>query len=71
MSEKTLKFNNSRLNKKEFHKSKDPTDLLPIDLDLTNLLFLTNLNVMMKALSISLVTSEVKLLNNYALFYLK
>ena len=71
MSEKTLKFNNSRLNKKEFHKSKDPTDLLPIDLDLTNLLFLTNLNVMMKALSISLVTSKVKLLNNYALFYLK
>ena len=71
MSEKTLKFNNIRLNKKEFHKSKDPTDLLPIDLDLTSLLFLTNLNVMMKALSISLVTSKVKLLNNYALFYLK
>ena len=27
MSEKTLKFNNIRLNKKEFHKSKQPTDL--------------------------------------------
>ena len=24
MSEKTLKFNNIRLNKKEFHKSKQP-----------------------------------------------
>ena len=27
MSEKTLKFNNIRLNKKEFHKSKQPVDL--------------------------------------------
>ena len=27
MSEKTLKFNNVRVNKKEFHKSKQPTDL--------------------------------------------
>ena len=33
MSEKTLKFNNIRLNKKEFHKSKEPIDLLSIDLD--------------------------------------
>ena len=27
MSEKTLKFNNIKVNKKEFHKSKQPTDL--------------------------------------------
>ena len=27
MSEKTLKFNNVRVNKKEFHKSKQPIDL--------------------------------------------
>ena len=27
MSEKTLKFNNGRVNKKEFHKSKQPIDL--------------------------------------------
>ena len=27
MSKKTLKFNNIRLNKKEFHKSKEPIDL--------------------------------------------
>ena len=33
MSEKILKFNNIRLNKKEFHKSKEPTDLLSVDLD--------------------------------------
>ena len=28
MSEKTLKLNNIGLNKKEFHKSKEPIDLL-------------------------------------------
>ena len=33
MSEKTLKFNNIKLNKKEFHKSKEPVDLLSVDLD--------------------------------------
>ena len=32
MSEKTLKFNNIRLNEKEFHKSKEPIDLLSVDL---------------------------------------
>ena len=30
---KTLKFSNIRLNIKEFHKSKEPIDLLSIDLD--------------------------------------
>ena len=33
MSEKTLKFNNIRLNKKKFHKSKERIDLLSVDLD--------------------------------------
>ena len=33
MTEKALKFNNIRLNKKEFHKSKEPIDLLSVDLD--------------------------------------
>ena len=33
MSEKTLKFNNIRLNKKKFYKSTEPTDLLFVDLD--------------------------------------
>ena len=28
MSEKTLKFSNIRVNKKEFHKSKQPIDLM-------------------------------------------
>ena len=33
MSEKTLKFNNIRLHKKEFHKSKEPIDLLSVNVD--------------------------------------
>ena len=33
MSEKTLKFINIRLNKKEFHKSKEPMDLMSIIVD--------------------------------------
>ena len=33
MSEKTLQFNNIILNKKKFHKSKEPIELLSVDLD--------------------------------------
>ena len=33
MSEKTLKFNNIRVNKKEFHKSKQPIDLSLVIVD--------------------------------------
>ena len=33
MREKRLKFNNIKLNKKEFHKSKEPIDLLSVDID--------------------------------------
>ena len=30
---KTLKFSNIRLNKKEFHKSKEPIDLMSLNVD--------------------------------------
>ena len=33
MSEKTLKFDNIRVNKKEFHKSKQPTDSGLVNVD--------------------------------------
>ena len=33
MSEKTLKFNNIRINKKEFHKSKHRIDLMSVNVD--------------------------------------
>ena len=33
MKEKTLKFNNTRLNKKEFNKSKEPIDLMSVNVN--------------------------------------
>ena len=33
MSEKTLKYNNISVNKKELHKSKQPIDLMSVNLD--------------------------------------
>ena len=33
MSEKTLKFNNIRVNKKEFRKSEEPIDLMSVNVD--------------------------------------
>ena len=33
MSEKTLKFNNIRVNKKDFHKSKELIDLMSVNID--------------------------------------
>ena len=33
MTEKTLKFNNIRVNKKKFHISKKPIDLMSINID--------------------------------------
>ena len=33
MTKKTLKFNNIQLNKKEFHKSKEPIDLMSVNVD--------------------------------------
>ena len=33
ISEKRMKFNNIKVNKKEFHKSKESIDLLSVDLD--------------------------------------
>ena len=33
MTEKTLKFNNIRVNKKEFHMSKEPIDLMSLNVD--------------------------------------
>ena len=69
MSEKTLKFNNIILNKKTFHRSKEPIELFSVNAD--QMLYLTNLNIITKSLSILLVIKKVKLLNHYALFYFK
>ena len=69
MSEKTLKFNNIRLNKKEFHKSKQPIDLNLINAD--EIVVSDKLSIVMMVLNILLVTKKVKLLNRYVLSYLK
>ena len=37
MSEKTLKFDNIRVNKKEFHKTKQPIDLMSVNTEHTNI----------------------------------
>ena len=69
MSEKTLKFSNIRLNKKEFHKSQQSIDLKSVNLD--QILYLTNLSIVTKVLNVLLVTKKMKLLNRYVLPYLK
>ena len=69
MSEKTLKFNNIRLNKKEFHKSKEPIDLMSVIVDqiVVSDKFKDN-NEDFKYLTF---TKKVELLNHFVLFYLK
>ena len=69
MIEKTLKFDNIRVNKKEFYKSEQP-----INLDLTNI----NQIVVSDKFKHSddgfkylLVTTKVRLFNRYVLSYLK
>ena len=69
MNEKTLKFNNIRLNKKEFHRSKEPIKLMSVIVD--QIVVSDKFKYSNEALSILLVTKKVKLLNHYALFYLK
>ena len=71
LSEKTLKFDNVRVDKKEFHKSKQP---ISNNLGLVNydqIVVLTNLSIMMIVINILLVTKKTELLNRYALSYLK
>ena len=36
MAEKTLRFNNIRLNKKNFHMSKEPIDLMSVNFGRSN-----------------------------------
>ena len=64
MSEKTLKFNSLRVDKKEFHKSKQPIEIMYNEI-------MKYLSIVTKVLSILLVTKRVKLLNCYALSHLK
>ena len=67
MNEKTMKFENIRVNKKEFHKSKQPVDLASVNVDQ----MVISGKFKHKYLSILLVIKKVKLLNRCLLFYRK
>ena len=64
MSEKRLKVNNT---KKEFHKSKEPIDLLSVDLDQ----IVASYKFKHNDEGFKQFIVENGLLNHYALFYLK
>ena len=69
MSEKTLKFDNIRVYKKEFNKSRQPFSLDLVNVD--EIVVPDNLNIMIMVSNILLVTKKAKLLNRYVLSYLK
>ena len=69
MTKKTLKFNNIRVNKKEFHMSKQPIVLMSVNID--QIVVSDKCSIITKVLNILFVTKKVKLLNHYVLFYLK
>ena len=70
MSEKTLKFNKISVNKKEFHKSKQPIDLMSVNVD--QIVVSDKLKHGDEGFKyfIGYQTNKVKLLNGYALSYL-
>ena len=70
MSVKTLKFYNIRVNKNEFHKSKQPFNLDLVNVDQI-VKYLTKLSIAMMVLNILLVIKKAKCLNRYVLSYIK
>ena len=69
MSKKTVKFNKFRVNKKEFHESKEQIDLMSVIVDqiVVSDKFKDN-NEDFKYLTF---TKKVELLNHFVLFYLR
>ena len=59
MSEKTLQFNNIRLNKKEFHKSKQPIDLMSVNTK--HIVTSDKSCIVAMSLNILLITKKMKL----------
>ena len=68
MSEKRLKFNNIKLNKKEFYKSKELIDLLSVDVD--QIVVSNKFKYNNEGFNYFIGYHKVKLLNHYV-FYLK
>ena len=69
ISKKTLKFENIRVNKKEFHKSKQPIDLGLVNVD--QIVVSDKFKQSYDGFKYFIGYKEVKLLNRYVLFYLK
>ena len=69
MCEKTLKFDNFRVNKKEFHKSKQPVNLDLVNID--QIVVSDKFKYNDDGFKYLLVTKKVKLLNRSVLCYLK
>ena len=69
MNEKTLKFSNIKINKKEFHKSKQAIDLDSITTD--KIVVSDKFRHSEKVINILLVIKKMKLSNHYVLYYLK
>ena len=66
---KTLKFDNIKVNEKEFYKFKQPINLHLVKVD--QIVVSDKLKIVMMVLNILLVTKKVKLLNRYVLSCLK
>ena len=73
MNEKTLKFDNIKTNKKEFHKSKQVIDLDSVITDKTvhSLICLTNLDIVKNVINTLSVIKKIKLSDHFVLSYLK
>ena len=71
MSEKTLRFDNIRLNKKKFHKSKQPINLDIINVDEIVVSDTFKHDDDGCKYFIGYKTKDAKLLNRYVLSYLK
>ena len=69
MSEKTLKFNNNILNKKKFHRYKEPIDLFSVNVD--QIVVSDKFKLNSESFKHFIGYQNGKLLNHYALFYLK
>ena len=69
MSEKTLKFNNIILNKKEFHKSKHPIDLSLVSVD--QIVISDKFKHSDEGFKYFIGYKKAKLLNHCELFYRK
>ena len=68
MSERTIKFDNIRVNKKEFHKSKQ---LINLDLNVGQIIVSDKCKHKDDGILVLLVTKKMKLLNHCVLFCLK